>query len=165
MYDTAHDIDELLELINDSGSCPTIAREEAERIRELALQRATVRGEDSCLDGDVEECLITTDWEGFASGEFGYDNGEVNQFAMGEHNARVSKNAGASLFENTVVIQNSWLLTGVSRGSKTKDYNDAEFDGADEGEFWIPKSAQDYILIVILAPEFVHGSPDFADAM
>lgn len=164
-YPEAFNDENLQELINANGSCPDVAMDEVQRLIDLAEQRAQLRDEDSSLDANRQDCIIATDWTGFASGEFGYDNGEVNQFAIGLLNEEASAGRDATLFNDTVVVQNGWLQTGDGRRSKIEQYNDDDFDGADEGEMWIPRSAQEYIAIIALDGELVHGSPSASDAM
>lgn len=164
-YPEAYDTDHLQELINANSSCPDVALDEVKRIVDLAERRAQLRGEDSSLDVSDTDCLIATDWTGFASGEFGYDNGEVNQFAMGVLNEEASSGKDATLFNETVVLQNGWLQTGDGRRSKVEEYEDEDFEKANPGDMWIPKGAQQYIAIIAISSELVHGVPDAADAM
>jgi len=161
-YPVAYDEGHLQELINANDSCPDVAIDEVKRIMDLAERRAQIRGEESSLEAGAHDCVISTDWSGFASGEFGYDNGEVNQFAMGVY----EKDSGsATLFKDAVVLQNGWLQTGDGRRSKVEEYHDEDFDKASPGSFWIPKGAQDYIAIIAISGEAIHGEPDLADAM
>lgn len=164
-YPEAYDDEHLLELINANSSCPDVAMDEVQRIIDLAERRAQLRGEKSAFDGDETDFVIATDWTGFASDEFGYDNGEVNQFALGVLNERASAGKAATLFNDTVVVQNGWLQTGDGRRAKVQTYEDTEFDKADEGEMWIPHSAQEYIAIIGISTELIHGEPSAADAM
>lgn len=164
-YPEAYDAEHLQELINANDSCPDVAIDEVNRIVDLAERRAQLREEDSVYDATDTDCVIATDWTGFASGEFGYDNGEVNQFAMGVVNSDASSGKDATLFNETVVLQNGWLQTGDGRRSKVEKYEDEEFEKASVGDMWIPKGAQQYIAIIAIAPELVHGEPDLADAM
>lgn len=164
-YPEAFSAENLQELLNANDSCPSIAIDEVERIVELAEQRAQLREEDSSLDAKDIDCVIATDWTGFAESEFGRDNSETNQFAMGVLNEEASSGKGATLFNETVVLQNGWLTTGDGRRSKIEEYVDDEFESASSGEMWIPKGAQEYIAIIAISPELIHGSPDVADAM
>lgn len=164
-YPVAHSKEELLELINNSDKCPDLAEDEVGRIIDLAERRAQLRQEDSAFDAEDHDCIITTDWTGFASGEFDYDNGHVNQFAMGVYQPKASAEKQADLFKSTVIVQNGWMQTGDGRRNKVKEYEDEDFEKSGPGDFWVPKGAQDYILIVALAPELVHGQPSVADAM
>lgn len=164
-YPEAYDKEHLLELINANSSCPDVAMDEVRRIIDLAERRAQLRGEKSGLDDDKTDFVIATDWSGFASDEFGYDNGDVNQFALGVLNERASAGKRATLFNDTVVIQNGWLQTGDGRRASVQTYEDDDFDKADEGEMWIPISAQEYIAIIAISNELIHGDPSAADAM
>lgn len=164
-YDLIDSTDELRESINASSNCPDIAQDEAERLVDLAQRRAQTRGEESALDADSFECVITTDWTGFTSDEFDYDNGHVNEFAMGVYAQKASEGKEATLFKHTVVVQHGWLQTGDGRRNKVEEYVDEEFDKSGPGEFWVPNSAQAYMHIVGLSPQLVHGEPSAADAM
>lgn len=167
-YPTVSSKDELLKTINGSDKCPDIAPDEADRLIDMAERRAQLRGEESAVEkgvGTDPDCIISTDWTGFASGEFDYDNGHVNQFAMGVLKEEVSAEKNATLFHDTVVVQNGWLQTGDGRRSKVEEYHDEDFDKASPGSFWIPHGAQDYIAIIAISGEAIHGEPDLADAM
>jgi len=73
----------------------------------------------------------------------------MNEFAMGTYE-RATDNA--DLFNDTVVAQNGWLTTGDGRRSQVRrQYNDDGFDGADVGQLWLPRSAQDYIAVIEVA--------------
>jgi hypothetical protein len=164
-YPEAYTFDNLRQIINANDSCPSVADDELKRLVDLAKQRASKRGEESALDDTQTECIIATDWTGFASGEFGYDNGDVNQFAMGVLEEEVSAGKGATLFSDSVVVQRGWMETGDGRRAQVQQYEDEDYDNADAGEFWIPNSAQDYIAIVALGDELLHGEVELADAM
>lgn len=164
-YPAAYTVEELHDMVDSNGSCPSLAMDEIERIVQLAEQRAGVRGEDSALEADKRECLIGTDWNGFAADEFGHDNGDVNQFAMALLEADTSKGKNATLFSNTAVIQNGWLTSGDGRRSKTRQYEDDDYDGSSIGELWIPNGAEEYIAIIELDPELYHGEWKMEDAM
>lgn len=162
---TAYDADQLADLLTANSDAPTISEGEVARIVELAQQRADARGEESALDETQMDCLIATEWDGFAGGEFGYDNGSLNQFAMGVFEEDVSAMQQASLFTDAVVIQDGWLTTGDSRRSQIVEYEDTEFEGSDEGELWIPDKAAEYICIIGLSDELVHGDIELGEAM
>lgn len=162
-YPEAYTFDNLFSIIDSNDSCPTPAHDELQRIVDLAERRAGARG--NALDDEKVDCLIATDWTGFAEGEFGYDNGALNQFAIGILNHTASVGKGATLFTDTYVIQNGWLKSGDGRRAQVEAYVDDDYDGAEEGEMWIPKGAQDYICIVALSKELVHDSPSAAEAM
>lgn len=164
-YPEAYTFDNLRQIINANDSCPAVADDELKRLVDLAKQRASKRGEESALDAGQVDCIIATDWTGFASGEFGYDNGNVNQFAMGILEEEISADKRATLFNESVVVQRGWMETGDSRRSQVDQYEDEDYDNAEPGEFWIPKSAQEYICIVALGPELLHGEIELADAM
>jgi hypothetical protein len=141
-YPKAFDEDHLHELLKSNDSCATPARDEVERLDTLVEQRQDARTE------PARDCLIATDWSGFAADNFGFDNGEMNEFAMGTYE-RATDNA--DLFNDTVVVQNGWLTTGDGRRSQVQQYNDDDFDGADVGQLWLPRSAQDYIAVIEVA--------------
>lgn len=163
-YPEAYTTENLKELIDANDSCPTISLDETERIVDLARRRADARGEESSLEETETDCLVATDWAGFAQDEFGYDNGDLNEFAIGVYNHRVSMGRAASLFTDTYVIQRGWLSTGDGRRNETVQYHDEDF-GSDPGTMWIPKSAQDYLAIIALSDELVHGTPGASEAM
>mgnify|MGYP000105399959 CR=1 FL=1 len=164
-YPEAYTADNLEQILDANDSCPTIGPDELDRIIELAQQRADKRGEENALDEHQTDCLIATNWDGFAEGEFGRDNGQINQFAMGVYEEDISSGKGATLFTDTMVLQDGWLHSGDGRRSKVKHYIDDEYDNADRGEMWIPKGAQDYICIVKLSAELIHDDADASEAM
>ena len=133
-YPIAYGAEHLQELINANDSCPDVAIDEARRIVELVEQRV-----------QSTNCIISTDWNGFASNEFGYDNGEINQFAVGTHERDSGR---ATLFKDTVVLQNGWLQSGDGRRSKVEEYHDEEFEKSSDGDLWVPNNAQQYIAII-----------------
>lgn len=164
-YPEAYDKEHLQELINANDSSPNVAIDEVERLIDLAERRAQLRDEESTFDADDKECIIMTDWSGFAADEFGYDNGDMNQTAIGILNTQASAGKYATLFNDTVVVQNGWLETGDARRAKIEQYNDEDFEQASEGEMWVPDKAQEYMAIIALDPGLVHDDPKAADAM
>jgi hypothetical protein len=165
-YPEAYTDDNLYDILTANDAVPDeFGRDNLDRLLDIARARADARGEQNALDAEQSECLIGTDWTGFAGNEFGYDGGKLNNWAFGILEAEVSRTKNATLFTDTHVVQQSWLETGDGRKSQTKAYVDDEYDGANEGDLWIPEGAQEYIAIVILDPELLHGSPTAADAM
>lgn len=164
-YPEAYTEDNLCDILESNDDCPPIGPDELDRIIDLAQRRADARGEESALERTEVDCVIATEWDGFAQGEFGYDNGTLNQFAIGVLNEQVSAGKGATLFTDTYVIQTGWLQTGDGRRNEVEAYVDDDYDNADAGEMWIPNGAQDYICIVALSDELVHGTPSVSDAM
>jgi hypothetical protein len=162
-YPEAYTTDNLQDILDANTNVPPIADDELDRLLQLARQRADARG--SALDDQQTDCLIATEWDGFAQDEFGYHNDTLNQWAIGVLNMSASVGKDATLFTDTYVIQDGWLQTGDGRYSKIEEYEDDTFDGAGRGEMWIPKGAQEYIAIIKLSDELVHESPDAAEAM
>jgi hypothetical protein len=157
-FPEAYTADNFRQLLNANDDCPSLSDGELQRLLDLAQQRASARGEP--LDDDQVDCLIATEWTGFTADEFGFDNGEANQFAMGVFEGDVSSGKGADLFNDTVVVQNGWLTTGDGRRSQIEEYVDDEYDGADTGELWIPNGAQDYIAIIAISNELLSGNAE-----
>lgn len=163
--ETAYTVDNLQSLCNSNGVAPDITEVHAERLVEIAQRRADSRGEDSALDAQESEVLIATTWNGYASDNFGYDNNSLNKFAFGELNVDVSAGKRATLFNNTVVVQQGWLQSGDSRRTQVEHYEDDDYDGSDVGDLWIPHSACDYIALFELSSELIHGKTSLADAI
>jgi len=163
MFPQAFDDDHFAELVDANDSTPVWLNdpEVLERIIEYAKSRAASRGEESALDADEGDCLITTDWNSFTD-DWGFDDGNANQVAIGTFNADVSSGKQADLFNDTAILQTGWLRTGDGRKSQSEMY---QYDGANEGEMWIPEGAQSYICIVELTNELLHGEVTLADAM
>lgn len=165
-YPEAYTSDNLRQILDANDSIPSLNEEQFDRLLELARQRAQSRGTavETGLEDHEHDVLIATDWDSFAGNEFGYD-GDVNQFAFGTYNHNVSSTKNASLFTDTVVVQNGYLSTGDGRKSKLESYMDDDYEHADEGDMWIPKSAQEYIGIVVLDAELLYDDPSAAEAM
>jgi hypothetical protein len=164
MFPQAFDDDHLAELVDANSSVPDWVDdpEVLQRIIEHAKGRAAGRGEESALDSTEAECLITTDWNSFTD-DWGYSDGDANQVALGVYKEGVGDNA--DLFKDTTIVQSDWLRTGDGRKTQSEPYEDEEFEQSDEGELWIPHKAQDYVAIIELSGELLHGSPNAADAM
>lgn len=160
----AFSADHLREVLNSNKRCPDFPRDRVDRVVELAQQRASTRG-DSALDDDAQDAIVTTDWTNFASGEFGTNDTVVNTTAIGTFKPGPSRRSHASLFTNTMVVQEPWLRTGDGRRTKVTEYVSDDFEDATPGEFWLPDSAREYVAIVRLSDELVHGQPTVADAM
>ena len=163
--ETAYTVDNLQSLCNANDVAPDISDDETQRLIELAQQRAESRGEESALDADTKEVLIATTWNGYASDNFGYDDNLLNKFALGELNVDVSAGKRATLFNNTVVVQQGWLQSGDARRTKLQHYEDDDYDGSDVGDLWIPLSACDYIALFAISNDLIHGQKQIADAM
>jgi len=113
MFPQAFDDDHLAELVDANSSVPDWVDdpEVLQRIIEHAKGRAAGRGEESALDSTEAECLITTDWNSFTD-DWGFDDGNANQVALGVFNEEVSSGKQADLFNETVIVQTGWLRTG-----------------------------------------------------
>jgi len=163
--ETAYTVDNLQSLCDANDVAPDISDDEAQRLVELAQQRAESRGEESALDADTKEVLIATTWNGYASDNFGYDDNLLNKFALGELNVDVSAGKRATLFNNTVVVQQGWLQSGDSRRTKLRHYEDDDYDGGDVGDLWVANGAAEYIAMFELSSELIHGQTQLADAV
>lgn len=157
-FPTAYTAAEFRKMVNANDDCPPLADGEMQRLLDLAQQRVSARPDG--LDNDQVDCLIATEWTGFTADEFGFDNGDPNQFAMGVFEGDVSSGKGADLFNDTVVVQNGWLMTGDDRRSQIEAYMDDDYDNAEAGEMWIPNGAQQYIAIIALSDELVSNDPE-----
>lgn len=166
MFPQAYGSEHLEELLDTNDSTPDwlMNPETLERVLEHAQARADGRGEDSALDSTKAECIITTNWGAFTD-DWGYDDEKANQVALGVFDADVSSGKGADLFTDTVILQSGWLRTGDGRKSQSEAYLDEGYDAANEGDMWIPDGAQDYICIIELTDELLHGEPQLTDAM
>lgn len=151
-FPEAYGTDHLHELVESNDSCPSPSRDEIARIAQLARQRASARPDG--LEDDQAECLISTEWASFID-DWGFDNGDQNQFALGVFEGDVSSGKDADLFNDVVVVQNGWLTTGDGRRAQIQPYMDEGYDAADEGEMWIPNGAQDYIAIIALTDDLL----------
>lgn len=161
-YPIAYGVDHLRELVNTNDSCRDITISESERLVEVAQQRAD---SNSALDDGEKHCLVTTDWHGFCLDNFGQDTSDsTNEFAIGTFDHGRTMGRDAILFNDTIVVQHGWLNTGDGRKTKVKRYTD-DFDGASMGEFWLPKSVEEYVCIIELSGEMIHGSVDVSEAM
>lgn len=163
--ETAYSVDNLQSLCNANDLAPDLTGDEAERIVEIAQQRASSRGEESALDADTKEVLIATTWNTYASDNFGRDNNNLNKFAIGELNVDVSAGKRATLFNNTVVVQQGWLESGDSRRTEIEYYEDDEYGGSDVGDLWIANGAAEYIALFALSSELIHGKVSLSDAL
>jgi len=162
VYDSEAYTDENLASILDShDSVPDYLerRDVRGRILDVARQWADRDGQ---LDDDNTRCLIATTWTNWASDELDYDSGSLNQVALGVMDTKTSS---ATLFTDTVVVQDSWLQTGDGRKTKLRQYDDAEFEASDRGELWLPDGAADYIAVIALSNELLYDDPSMAEAM
>jgi len=165
-YPEAFTVDNLYQIL-DSNSvvADEFGHDNAERLVALARQRADSRGEQSALDSTETECIIGTDWTGFAGDEFGYDGGKMNKWAFGVCKEDISRGKDATLFTNVHVVQQDWLETGDDRKTKLEQYEDEDYENSEPGEMWIPDAAAQYIAIIALSDELIHGDATVADAM
>lgn len=159
----AYDADHLAELVEANSSAPDwVSGDVIDRIVEYAQQRAAARDEQSSLDADQTECIITTDWQNFTD-DWGFSSGSANQVAIGTYNSGAGSKA--DLFENAEILQTQWLRSGDGRSKQAAEYEDgSDYDGK-LGEMWIPHAAQDYICIIELTGELIHGEPELSEAM
>jgi len=162
MYPDAFNLDMLEDIFEANDAAPSIDEAEMERLIEVAQE---VSGADSTLDADNEWCLIGTEWQSFCKNTFGDDDGLVNRFAIGVHEADISSGKGATLFSKTRIIQHQWLKGGDGRRQKYCRYVDDDYEDANAGDMWVPRGAQEYMLIVELKPELLHGQATIAEAM
>lgn len=161
-YPVAYTQDNLAQILNANDSCQNFADDEVRRLVDLAQRRAQARADSALDDGEVD-CIIATEWSGFTQDKgFGFDNGQRNGVAMGVY---TDESDAATLFEDTVVVQQGWLSTGDGRRSKVEEFQDESWDDATTGTFWVPNGAQPYLCIVALSNELVHGTTKVADAM
>ena len=163
MFPQAYTRDNLEQILESNDSVPDwfLDGDVLDRVLTYARQRAD---SESALDGEGTDCLITTNWSSFTD-DWGYDDGNANQVAIGTFNHSVSVGKDAGLFNDTQILQSGWLLTGDGRKSQASPYVDEGYDGADTGEMWIPNGAQSYICIVELKGELLHGEPTADEAM
>jgi len=163
----AYDASHLADLLDSNSSAPDwLGDDEAELIVGYAQQRADSRGEASALEAEATDCLITTNWSSFTE-EWGFSGGSANQVAIGSLNDEAGSKA--DLFENTDILQTNWLRDGDGRKTQAERYEDDEllsdFDNSSVGDMWIPHAAQDYICIIELTGELLHGEPELSEAM
>ena len=165
--ETAYTLDNLEQLLDSNDATPdwVVDPTYLDRLVDMAEQRAAARGEDSALDESQVDCIITAEWQNFLQPEFGYSGDDANAVALGVVNPRASADRDAILFNDTAVVQTDWLRSGDGRKTQTRPYMDEEYDNAEEGEFWVPRGATDYVCIIALSDELVHGSPNLAEAM
>lgn len=165
-YPEAFTTDQLTDIIDANEHAPdTVASDHIERLLDIARARADARGEDSALDSEQVEALICAEWQDPIGGGFGYSGGKKNIWAFGILEAAVSRTKGATLFTSTQVAQQDWLDSGDGRKTQLDTYLDSEYDNASPGDLWIPDGALDYMAVVVLSPELLHGDAGAADAM
>jgi hypothetical protein len=162
----AYDVDHLTEVVESNSSAPDwLTGEAVERAAEYATQRAKNRGENSALDSGESHYLITTNWSSFTD-DWGFSGGSANQVAIGTLNETAGEQA--DLFEDAEVLQTDWLRSGDGRKKQAELYEDkevvSEFNGS-VGDMWIPHAAQDYLCIIELTSELLHGEAELAEAM
>lgn len=162
VYPDAYSDDMLDDILDANDSAPSLSVEQRDRLLDAT---ETISGAMGALDDDNDWCLITTTWQSFCENNFGMDDNTVNRFAVGVHEADISSGKGATLFSNTRIIQQKWLQSGDNRRSQYKTYIDDDYEKANDGDMWIAKSAQEYLCIVELKDELIHGQPSLADAM
>lgn len=163
-YPTAYTDDNLAEIIDANDSVPPwFSGDVVQRAVDHAKQRAQARGEETALDDTEEECLIVTDWNSFTD-DWGFDDGTSNQAALGVLNEDISASKDATLFSNVDILQSGWLRSGDGRKTHAERY-EPDWDEGSTGEMWIPKGAQEYICIVRLSDELIHGEIQLEDAL
>lgn len=145
-----------------SNSAVDIGRTHANRLLDMA------RGADTVREADGITAVVGTNWQSFSSDRFGKDNARMtNRFAIGSYQPTVSAEQQAALFTDAVVVQQSWLESGDNSLTRTKPY-EAQYDGGDEGEMWIPHSAMPredgYVLAIALAPAILDGQQGLTEA-
>lgn len=166
MFPQAYDDDHLEQLLDANDAAPDWVSdsETVERITEHARGRADGRGEENALSSTETECLIVTNWNSFTD-DWGFSDGTSNQAALGIYNEEASSGKNADLFTDVVILQSGWLKSGDGRLSQSEYYEDEEWDDATPGEMWIPVGAQDYICIIELTTDLIHGEPTIEDMM
>jgi len=145
-----------------ANSAVDIGREHADRLLSVASSADVPR------EADGITAVVGTNWQSFASDRFGEDSVRMtNRFAIGSYQPTVSAEQQAALFTDTVVVQQSWLESGDDALTRTQPY-EAQYDGGDEGEMWIPHSAMPqedgYVLALALAPAILDGQQGLAGA-
>jgi len=152
MFPTGYTVDNLNDMIASNDSCPTLPSAQVERLIDLAEQ--VFGGNQFESDGQVH--IVATDWGNFASDTFGTDTDDLlNQFALGVYDKDVSMGRDALLFTDTVIVQTNWLRSGDGRRTQIERFQ-PDFEGADVGDMWVPKSVTDYIAIISIADELVY---------
>jgi len=169
VFPQAYDTDTLEEMVTSNDSSPQWLRGNAlERVVEYAERRADARGEESALDSADAECLITTNWSAFTD-DWGFDDGSANQVALGVFNEELSAGKGADLFTDVEILQSGWLRTGDGRKKQAAEYVDEEYSESSDynvrGQKWVPNNAQQYICIIELTGELIHGQAQLSEAM
>jgi hypothetical protein len=161
---TAFTEDNLRQILDSNEHCHDIPTKQFERLVDIAQHRADARG--SALDDDSTECMIISGtWSEYAQNEFGFSDNSLNKIAFGELNHQASLGKDAVLFNNTQIVQAGWLESGDGRKSMLKMYEDDDYDGADSGELWIPKSAAEYLCVVKLDSELLYDGVEMQEAM
>lgn len=159
----AYGDDNLAQILDANDSVPEwFSGEAVQHAVDYAKHRASARGEDSALEDTETECLITTNWSSFTD-DWGHDDG-ANEVALGILNERVSATTDAMLFNDTDILQTGWLQSGDGRRTQAERYVDKEF-GGDDGEMWVPKNAAQYLCIIKLDDELIHGDVQMVEAM
>lgn len=161
-YPDAFNVEMLGDIFDANDAAPSVDEDEMERLIDVARE---VSGASNTLEAENEWCLIGTEWQSFCENTFGDDDGLVNRFAIGIHEADISSGKGATLFSKTRIAQQRWLKGGDGRRQKYCRYVDSDYEDANAGDMWIPKNAQEYMLIVELKPELLHGQASIAEAM
>jgi len=156
-YLEAFDVDHLHDIIDSNDSAPDFDNVAVERLVDIAQQRASARGEVNALSETQTDCLILTTWRDF-------DDGSLDGCAMGVLEEEIREGKGATLFTDTVAVNRKWVENGDGRVTQLTPYNDDDFEKADEGDCWIPNGAQEYMCIVELSDELIHGEVTLADA-
>ena len=157
-YLEAFDASHLHDIIDSNDSAPDFSRDAVDRLVKIAQQRADARGEMNALSETQTDCLILTTWRDFG-------NGQLDGCAIGVLEEEISDGKGATLFTDAVAVNQQWVRNADGRVTKLTPYNDKEFEKSDEGDCWIPNGAQEYMCIVELSDELIHGEITLEDAL
>jgi len=170
VFPQAYDDEHFAELVTANDSVPEwINGDVIDRIIDYAERRAQARGEDSALDGGDSDCVIITNWSSFTD-DWGFSDGNANQVAFGVFNEELSAGKGADLFTDVEILQSAWLRSGDGRKKQAAKYTDEEYaeqasDFDVSGQKWIPNGAQQYICIIEITSEMIHGEAQLSEAM
>jgi len=68
------------------------------------------------------------------------------------------------------ILQTQWLRSGDGRVKQAEAYTDEEYAKRNDeydvsGNLWVPNGAQEYICIVELTDELLHGEAKLSEAM
>lgn len=167
-YPVVYTRGQLDEIIEAHGAVDSLKARPLKRLVDLARMRADSRA-DGVLDDEQTDCVIGTNWTQFGADEFGKNEGFVNQWAFGILDTAASVGRDATLFTDTQIVQQDYLSSGDGRKTKLRTYTDDDYDGAADGELWIPDKCLpqrgNYIAVVEIDNELVHGNATLEEAM